>query len=107
MTTQRIPDSVTVRRHQALVWIDHDQAVIVEQAPSGRNAVELLNRDPAETEAMFDVRAVQAVVDRNRVVVSGPGYARTDFERTYVVMTRRPDRLVDVEPRAAAGRLRR
>jgi hypothetical protein len=56
---------------------------------------------------MFDVRAVQAVVDRDRVVVSGPGHARTDFERTYVALTRRPDRLIDVEPRAAAARSHR
>jgi hypothetical protein len=107
MTTQRVREPNTLRRRQALVWIDHDQAVIVEQGLSGRNAVELLNRGAAETEAMFDVRAVVAVVDRDRVVVSGPAHARTDFERAYVAMTRRPDRLVDVEPSTASARSHR
>jgi hypothetical protein len=107
MTSQRVLEPTTVRRRQALVWIDHDQAVIVEQGLSGRNEVELLNRRAAETEAMFDVRAVEAVVDRDRVVVSGPAHARTDFERAYVAMTRRPDRLIDVEPNRAAARSHR
>lgn len=107
MTTQRARDPNTPGRREALVWIDHDQAVIVEQGPSGRNSVELLNRWPTETEAVFDARTVDAVVDRDRVVVSGPGYARNVFERTYVALTHRPDRLVDVEPNSPAARRRR
>jgi hypothetical protein len=107
MTTPQVRDPMTPRRRNALVWIDHDQAVIVEQGPSGRNEVELLNRLAAETEAMFDVRAVESVVDRDRVVVSGPAHARTDFERAYVAMTHRPDRLVDVEPNPTATRSHR
>lgn len=104
MTTRQGREPITPRRRQALVWIDHDQAVIVEQGPSGHNDVELLNRGAAETEAMFDVRTVDAVVSRDRVVVSGPAYARNDFERAYVAMTHRPDRLVDVEPNTPATR---
>ena len=103
MTTELARETTTVRRRQALVWIDHDQAVIVEQAPSGRNGVALLNRSATETEAMFDARTVHAVVDRDRVVVSGPINARNDFERAYVSMTHRPDRLVDVEPTVPAA----
>jgi hypothetical protein len=41
---------------------------------------------------------VHEVVDEDRLIVSGPTNARTDFERAYVAMTHRPDRLVDVEP---------
>lgn len=103
MTTERARDTSTVRRRQALVWIDRNQAVIVEQAPSGRNGVELLNRTATETEAMFDARTVHAVIDRDRVVVSGPISARNDFERAYVSVTHRPDRLIDVEPTVPAA----
>ena len=104
MTIERIRESNTVRRRQALVWIDHDQAVIVEQGPSGRNAVDLLNRGATETEAMFEGRTVEAVIDRDRVVVSGPAHARNEFERAFVAITHRPDRLVDVEPNRPATR---
>jgi hypothetical protein len=86
------------------VWIDHDQAVIVGQEPDGRESVELLDRAPEESEAAFDARTVNEVVDEDRVVVSGPAYARTDFERAYVAVTHRPDRLVDVEPKTSRSR---
>jgi hypothetical protein len=85
------------RPHEAVVWIDHDRAVIVEQDPTGRASVELLDRGLAETEAAFDARMVDEVGDEDRVIVSGPASARTDFERAYVAMTHRPDRLLDVE----------
>lgn len=84
--------------HKVIVWIDHDQAFIVGQGPDGRETVELVDRAPGETEADFEARTVGEVVDDDRVVVSGPAYARTGFERAYVAMTHRPDRLVDVEP---------
>jgi hypothetical protein len=97
MTTRRLTADKRPG-HEAVVWIDHDQALIVEQGPDGRESVELLDRAPAESEAAFEARTVDEVVDENRVVVSGPAYARTDFERAYVAVTHRPDRLVDVEP---------
>jgi len=84
--------------HEAVVWIDHDQAVIVDQGPDGPAAVELLDRRPSETESSFDGRAVDEVAGQDRVVVSGPAFARTGFERAYVALTHRPERLVDVEP---------
>jgi hypothetical protein len=90
--------------HQAVVWIDHDRAVIVEQDAGGNANVELLDRLRAETEAAFDARMVDEVVDEDRVVVRGPAAARTEFERAYVAMTHRPDRLLDVE---LAGSTRR
>jgi hypothetical protein len=92
------------RSNQAVVWIDHNRAVIVEQSAGGNADVELLDRWPAETEAAFDARMVDEVVDEDRVVVRGPASARTEFERAYVAKTHRPDRLLDVE---LAGRTRR
>jgi hypothetical protein len=83
---------------EAVVWIDHDQALIVEQSVDGWKSAELLDRSPAETQAAFEARTVSEVEDEDRVVVSGPATARTEFERAYVAATHRPDRLVDVEP---------
>ena len=106
MTRERVPGATTVgdqvreprAAHDAVIWIDHDQAVIVGEGRDGNPAVELLDRTPDETEAIFDGRAVDKVVDQDRVLVTGPAFARTDFERAYVAVTHRPDRLVDVEP---------
>ena len=81
----------------AVVWIDHDRAIIVGRGPGG-HSVQVVDRLPAEREARFEARAIGAILDRDRVIVSGPAYARTDFERVYVAMTHRPDRLVDVQP---------
>jgi hypothetical protein len=86
------------------VWIDHDQALIVEQGSDGPPCVELLDRAPAESEAAFEARTVDEVLAEDRVVVSGPAFARTDFERAYVGVTHRPDRLVDVEPKIPTSR---
>jgi hypothetical protein len=84
--------------HKVVVWIDHDQAFIVGQGPDGRETVGLVDRAQGESEADFEARTVGEVVDDEQVVVSGPAYARTGFERAYVAVTHRPDRLVDVEP---------
>lgn len=83
---------------KAVVWIDHERAVVVAETPDGHESVALLDRLPAESEAMFDTRTVEEIADQDRVVVSGPAHARTGFERAYVAETHRPDRLVDVEP---------
>jgi hypothetical protein len=86
-------------RPEVVLWIDHDQALIVGHTADGWQSAELLDREPAESEASFDARMVHEVVDEDRLIVSGPTNARTDFERAYVAMTHRPDRLVDVEPK--------
>jgi hypothetical protein len=103
MTTRRLTAEPRPA-HKVVVWIDHDQAFIVGQEPDGHERVELVDREPGETEAAFEARTVDEVVDDDRVVVSGPAYARTDFERAYVAMTHRPDRLVDLEPNASPPR---
>ena len=95
-------DSQRETEHQAperdaVVWIDHDRAIIVGRGPHG-HSVQVVDRLPTEREARFEARAIDAIRDRDRVIVSGPAYARTGFERAYVAMTHRPDRLVDVQP---------
>ena len=102
--TTRQPTADGRPARKVVVWIDHDQAFIVGQGPDGRETVELVDRAPGESEADFEARTVGEVVDEEQVVVSGPAYARTDFERAYVAVTHRPDRLVDVEPDTTSNR---
>ena len=85
--------------NEATVWIDHERAVIVNSKGDERETVELLERNPGESEAGFEARAVEQVIDDERVVVTGPAFARTSFERAYVAVTHRPDRLLEVAPR--------
>jgi hypothetical protein len=92
------------KAREAVVWIDRDWAVIVEQGLDCRDTVAVLDRRPAESEAIFEARTVEEIIDHDRVVVSGPCEPRTKFERAYVAMTHRPDRLVDVEPTSSIGR---
>jgi len=85
-------------RSGAVVWIDDRQAIITTTADDGRPLVEQLGRGPQEAEATFDARTVDAVLDRDQVAVAGPAFARVAFERAFVAVTHRPERLVDIEP---------
>ena len=88
----------TQQSDEATVWIDHTRAVIVNSERDGTETVELLEREPGESSTGFEARAVDKVIDDGRVVVSGPAFARTSFERAYVAVTHRPDRLLEVAP---------
>jgi hypothetical protein len=93
-------------RSQAFVWIDHDRAAIDVHGPGPRSIVRV-DRLPAESRERFDSRTISAIGEHDRLVVSGPAVARTEFERAYVALTKRPDRLVDLEvTEPAAGSLR-
>jgi hypothetical protein len=89
---------MTSRTDEATVWIDHGRAVIVNSERDGTETAELLEREPGESSIGFETRAVDKVIDDGRVVVTGPAFARTSFERAYVAMTHRPDRLLEVAP---------
>ncbi len=82
----------------AMIWIDHQQAIIATRHGDGSPFVERLGRGPFEPEASFEARAVDELVDYGTVTVSGPAFARTSFERALVAVTHRPDRIIDVEP---------
>jgi hypothetical protein len=91
---------------QAFVWIDHDRAVIDVYGPGPRSIVRV-DRLPAEGRQKFESRTISKIGEHDRLVVSGPAVARTAFERAYVALTQRPDRLVDLEmTEPAAGSLR-
>jgi hypothetical protein len=82
---------------EAVVWIDHDRALVVASESDGVAIAEVLEREPTETETAFEERALEDVLEADRVLVSGPTGVRISFERAYVAITHRPDRLVDVE----------
>jgi hypothetical protein len=93
MTTRtRLPQAGR-QTEETQVWIDHEHAVI--SGPHAHDTVELLEREPGESEARFEARAVHEVVDEPKIVVSGPPFARTGFERAFVAITHRPDRLAE------------
>jgi hypothetical protein len=85
-------------RSGAVVWIDDHQAIITTATEDGQPLVEQLGRGLMESESVFDARTVDAVLDRDPVAVSGPAFARVAFERAFVAVTHRPERLLDVEP---------
>lgn len=85
-------------RMGAVIWIDEHQAIITTAADDGRPVVEQLGRGPMEPELVFGARTVDAVLDRDPVAVTGPAFARVAFERAFVAVTHRPERLLDVEP---------
>ena len=99
MTTNEITPKGPRRAHEAIVWIDHERAVIVSPKLDVAESVELLERRAGESAASFEARAVDGVIDDERVMVVGPAFVRTSFERAYVAVTHRPDRLFEVEPR--------
>jgi len=105
MTTRMPLPQVAAPTNVALVWIDHEHAVIVSDETERKGTVECLARDLNETETHFEARTVDQVVDEEKVVVSGPASARTSFERVYVSVTHRPDRLVDIEPTVLGRKL--
>jgi hypothetical protein len=104
MTQFTTQDETNQSGREAVVWIDRDWAVIVEQGLDCHDTVAVLDRRPAESEAVFEARTVEEIIDHAIVIVSGPCEPRTNFERAYVAMTHRPDRLVDVEPTSSLGR---
>ncbi|MGI8829930.1 MAG: hypothetical protein ACR2I5_09210 [Candidatus Limnocylindria bacterium] len=95
-----IQDNLPAR--EAVVWIDHARAIIFEFGARDHR-VQVVDRLLAEQEERFEARAIDKVLDRDRVIVSGPAYARIGFERAYVALTHRPDRLVDAQRTISDG----
>ena len=78
----------------AVVWLDRRHA-LVARAQDGHSIVSEVERD-TDLEPEYLLRVIHAAADCDRVVVMGPDAARIDFEREYVALYRRPDRLIDV-----------
>ena len=86
-------------RPDAIVWIDHETAIVTDLDGDGARAprVECLSRGAGESGTDFEARAVDEVMHETTVAVAGPVAARLSFERRFVAVTHRPDRIIDVD----------
>jgi len=88
--------------HAGVVYVEPWYALV---ARSGEPAPVVTALERArETTSQFLGRVAQETTDCDRLVVMGPGNERLAFEREYVTLYQRPDRLVDDEPAAGATR---
>lgn len=70
------------RRHRtrsaSTIASDREPTLIVDSEAAGRDA-----------DSAFEQHPIDDVIDADRVVVTGPKFARTRFERAYAALTRR------------------
>jgi len=86
----------------AVVWLDRSHAFIA-RARDGRSIVTEVERD-LDPETRFLLRVAHEAAGCDRVVIMGADAARIAFEREYVALYRRPDRLIDLGPSLAPDR---
>ena len=107
MTTASAP---TKEKRAAIVWLDRSHAFIAT-GREGRRQVTEVDRE-LDRESDYLLRVIRAASDCDRLMVMGPDGPRLAFEREYVALYRRPDRLIDnglemaPEPRQLVDRLR-
>lgn len=77
----------------AVAWIDRRHA-LVARSQAGRHEVREVARE-IDRDAQYLLRVAHEASDRERILIMGPDELRLAFEREYVALYRRPDRLVD------------
>jgi hypothetical protein len=87
------PSVAAPGRHVAVVWLDRSHAVIA-RGPAGRAEIIEVDRS-FDVESSYLLRVIHEAQDPERLVVMGTDAARVAFEREYVALHHRPDRLVD------------
>ncbi len=97
----------------AVVLLAATEAVIARTRPDGLDEVTRVRRQARRTgDLSFFVRVRHAVGDRAPVLILGTPVERTAFEREFVMVSHRPDRLLedasvhDAHPQAMLERLR-
>ena len=94
----------------ALVWLDRSHALIARAHDLGTLVTEV-DRD-LDAEPAYLLRVAREAAECDRLVVMGSDASRIAFEREYVALYRRPDRLIDAgmeiepQPRELIERLR-
>jgi len=97
-----IQSAPTHETHAGVVYIEPWYAMV---ARSGEPKPVVTSLERArESQPEFLARVAHETTDCDRLVVMGPGNERLAFEREYVTLYQRPDRLVDDEPAAHATR---
>ena len=93
-----------------LVWLDRSHALVARRYDRGIQVTEI-DRE-LDAEPGFLLRVAREAAECDRLVVMGPDVSRIAFEREYVALYQRPDRLVDAgmeiepAPRELTDRLR-
>lgn len=99
MLTARNTDMLAPPIHpSAVVWINRREAVVAATRPDGGVALEQVSAAGAETLHGYLARVVDVIGERERLMILGPGSARTALEREYATTYEGPERLIDVEP---------
>jgi hypothetical protein len=102
--------TVAPRIPAALIWLDRSHA-LVARVRDGETVVTSIIRE-LDQEPQYLLRVAHEAEDCDRVLVTGADSVRVAFEREYVAVYRRPDRLLnggaedEPGPRAMADRLR-
>jgi hypothetical protein len=100
----------TAQHSTAVVWLDRSRAMVA-RTRAGRPEVTDVDRQ-RDPEASYLFRVIHEAADCDRVVIMGPDASRIAFEREYVALYQRPDRLIDIgieaapQPRQLVDRLR-
>jgi hypothetical protein len=97
----------------AVVLLAATEAVIARTRSDGRDEITRVRRQSRRTgEPSFFVRVLHEIGDRAPVLILGTPAERTAFEREFVMVSHRPDRLLedasvhDAHPEAMLERLR-
>jgi hypothetical protein len=90
------------RGHAGVVFIDPWHAIVARSGEAKPVVLDLERYQ--ETNSQFLLRVAQETTDCDRLVVMGPGAERLAFEREYVTLYQRPERLLDDEAAADANR---
>jgi hypothetical protein len=99
LTTAHNRDTLAPSAHSsAVVWINRREAVVAATRLDGGIEVEQISAAGAETLHGYLARVVDVIGERERLMILGPGSARTALEREYAETFRGPERLIDVEP---------
>ena len=93
---------VPQHHHAGAVFIDRWHALVARSDHALATVTDLTRE--LETESEFLLRVARETADCDRIVIMGPGDERLAFEREYVAIYQRPDRLVDDEPATSATR---
>jgi hypothetical protein len=80
----------------AVVWVDHSHALVARAHSGCPGITEIERAYGVEPETGYLLRVLHEAANCDRVLVMGPDADRVAFEREYVALYRRPDRLIDV-----------
>lgn len=83
---------ISTTRSSAVIWLDRSHALIAKPSHGRAGVTEVDGELDPES---YLVRVAREAAGCDRLVVMGPDAWRLAFEREYVALYRRPDRLID------------